>query len=536
VENGRRKATGVLAGIGRYAFRLLSFVALFVIVDLGLVLFWPFPVRILNNHNDATNFRQFDCVMPGYNNRVEQITFRFNPIARANVVSLVFNLKTGLLSDAFYVLMISAHPDIPSAWYRYQEGRVAETIFLPELAPGFRSAGFKLKFAEGQLIIYEKDRLIKIIETTPEIGLTGIGFYPSHKMGVKYLRSGVVADLKISTIEREGVKTRQAWPLWILLLLRIGLFLGLFYVMVLSRSRFSKKLLRGLTILAWVMVISFCALVVFSWATFHCGDWREPYEDEGRFNPEKLVQAQEITIKHRKLKIDRNPRLTNIMAFGGSTTMGDPYEPETKYDYPAQLQDMLNRSSDFEDHRFQVINLGNLGATLSEMLIFAEAAVASTRPTVVILHSVINNYYESCPPIMAAHILGFHTARVHVRPNDLAEYRNNLNKFISICRKYKAQPLLMEESFDKYFFDGENPLQQHQQVLRDVSREQGIPFIPLHQEMNDNPNRFIHYEWVHMSAIGYRMLADRIFTWMKANVDLVTDHTAPSDSISYITY
>jgi len=501
-------------------------VALILLVPLDLLcgVLWPDPPIQRHSNLDRTAISMTMTLPIDVGEDLRRIRFTFEPDDMSRMVFVVLGLSQSLLTDTFQALAVSALPDVPSAFLRFADGRLQSQHSLPEIRWTFSKSEIEITFRDDVIEVKQDGAVAGVVPHAP-IGSSSVrmALYPNRVLARHATTYEVLSDVEIETTQGGETTThrmRRPWSAqWARLLLFLIVGLGVF----LNRRTFPR--LRRFLKAFFTLLLAFA--VIFFWHQvfcFHIENWHDPYRNEdGSFTVDSFRSVEEIQIKHRKVRIQPEAGTATVLAFGGSTTMGDPYDPVLRFDYPSQLEDLLRDSPAFAGESLRVVNFGNLANDLTDMLQLLDPMVALFHPRVVILSSVINNYWRINPLVMVAQIGGFSRTRADVGDEDLESYRDQLEQVVEICSKYGAKPLWIEEFVDIHFFHGDNILGCHQRILREVAEERDVDLLLFQDEVDKNPNRLIFYEFVHPNALGYRHLADRLLAWFEANADAVLE-------------
>ena len=68
----------------------------------------------------------------------------------------------------------------------------------------------------------------------------------------------------------------------------------------------------------------------------------------------------------------------------------------------------------------------------------------------------------------------------------------------------------MEPPIDRFYFEG-NPLEEWQKAMAQVVLENNAILLSLQKEFDDSANRFLFYEFMHPTRLGYELIARRVY-------------------------
>lgn len=495
-------------------FSVVLTALLFSLIDLGVSLTWPCAVqtyagRLRDDVDVAPVWARYGRSIAD----VKSMNLKFKPSEDHHAVFLLFAVSGREARDSFDALTMSGSPSLPSSFIRYRNGRQTQVRLLPALRTPLESSDFVLDFSPSRVQVSQDGRAAVELSVDPTMTEMYVALYPQWPM--MRLTRHLLDEVHISRVELKSGEVQTFPGPWRHSLWRHGIWLALLALLLAS-----GRLRRRLAAVMLTLVLGCYGLLVLAFLWFmltqNMHDWTEPFKVDGVLDPKRLLAAKSITIKDATVQIRHDPKLIDVMAFGGSTTRGDPFRDESRNSYPAQLEDMLNASTAFGGRKFQVMNLGNLGNNLEENLEIMEPMVAGLHPRVVILSSVINNYYSMAPWAMVAHATGHPSVQHTATAEQLKEYAGRLRQAVKICRDNGAQPVWIEEFVDARYFGGDAFIKPLQRTLAEVAAAEQVPLLRFQDEIDRDPDRLIFWEFIHLRKVGYRRMATRLLEWFQS--------------------
>ena len=125
---------------------------------------------------------------------------------------------------------------------------------------------------------------------------------------------------------------------------------------------------------------------------------------------------------------------------------------------------------------------------------------------------MINDYSQQRGVTTLRHHLGDWRYRTKDRPGTLEAYLERLERVIKLCQSVSPPPtvLVMEPPIDRFYFEG-NPLEEWQKAMAQVVLENNAILLSLQKEFDDSANRFLFYEFMHPTRLGYELIARRVY-------------------------
>jgi lysophospholipase L1-like esterase len=466
-------------------------------------------------------------------NFFKSVGFSFKPTEQFPVLILAFNFSR---DDGNYeMLRLSALKPFSSSWLKVKNGFVESKIDITD---------YDLDKPRDVEIIYEnntikikQDGILEISEPykllRTNIDMT---FYPVALLSFLHTPMKTIKKLEIETIDQNGkiILSNYIKPIYFVLIsiLINFIFIALYLKMDQNISHFflrrrSKKIYRIIYYgyPSWFLQLVFIGIPLIAIiATIHSqrlADWHDGFMDKDVFNAEKFIKNPTIYPGRDPQLIDLNPEVFKIYAFGGSTTLGGPYG-RGKWDWPSQLGKLLNNNEKFNNRKFQVVNFSFAGKLIYENLPNGiDPFIIATKPRIMIFKSIINEFYCNHIGAMLANTLGFPlVTRDRNAIKNKAIYLGYINNAIDLCKKYNAIPVFIEAPLDTYFLKT-NILLDWQIALKETTEKKNAIFVPLQKEFDLQEQRMIYHEYMHLSMVGYGLIAQRVYDKLLENKDLI---------------
>ena len=132
--------------------------------------------------------------------------------------------------------------------------------------------------------------------------------------------------------------------------------------------------------------------------------------------------------------MDLNPEAITLLAFGGSTTHGFPYDRE-RWPWPQQLETMLNTFLKSHGKEAQVVNLGYIGEFMDmNFPPLIRPFLEEVKPEAILINCLINDYSQQRGVTTLRHHLGDWRYRTKDRPGTLEAYLERLERVIKLCQ------------------------------------------------------------------------------------------------------
>lgn len=281
-------------------------------------------------------------------------------------------------------------------------------------------------------------------------------------------------------------------------------------------------------------------------------------------NPEARYWHNREGFSDRRHPLEKPAGTIRVAALGGSTTYG-------KGNWPERLAKLSKHDG---GPAFEVLNFGMAGYTSLESLINLAINVQDYHPDFVVIHHALNDVmprlypkmerdyghfrkrFETVGPVdhfLASHSAlyawlshrlrgGFSLARasmtVHdsnpdnpfqpdVLNPDTSIFRRNLETMIAVARAAGSRPVLttMPHSLDPTKLPGDwaidfdvkvRGMNEHNEIIREIAAEQGVPLVDLDREMTGVEEFF--FDHVHCREAGRNLKAVRIAEVLRAEL------------------
>ncbi len=503
-----------------------------VLLDFAVSVAWPSPLAgdlVQLRPRLAPSLR----LLLARDQVLDELRFDLAPNRRTRMVRVVFGLDHELVDDELAVLSLSAIPELPSELVWIESGRTARVERLPEVRAGFTASRFRLRLHDGVLAIEQDGRDAGTIAFAPPAGPVHLALYPSYPMA--YLRADFdrLKDLAVRWHDAAGSHQREAWRPWLASPLR-PVALASFALLGFVRLRRWRCLRRAAAATSASALALVVGTILFAPRWCPSSDEQGPYQVDGRFDATRFAAAHGLDAPAAA------PRLT-LVAFGGSTTAGDPFEAGEGFDYPARLERRLAQSPTFAARTVRVANAAKVGLSLTSIDAILAPVIEAARPQAVMLSSVYNNLFDfdirvasdqrlamdTSITTLFAHIFGRPWVELRIAPASLDLYEAGLRCFAGIAAAHQVEALWIEEPIDRYYFGGANPTAPFQQILVRVAEELRVPIVRLQEEADRDSDRLRFYEYIHLTTLGYDWVAASLAAWFEAHPELVAPRAAP---------
>jgi len=530
-------ATARLIHLIRVVFTFFNVLVLCVLV-------WVFAYRHLENLYFDVNFSLEEKLnktmvgrsLPSDSRRIELI---FQPQRTARGLYLVFNYRD--MEGDYQALRLGSQAGLPTAWLEFRDGWPVEAT-LPGDVAGAERQSVVIDLENNRLEIAINGRRLFAREFLLRGDRLCLVFYPPF-VGVRF-RPPAASILSMNITDGAG-RVQRMLPQWT----RLSLAGAAVTAVVLLFLTVDRRLRRAIwrrkrrhrrlnfldTYPAWpaVFVLVMIGLLIKLDQNQRFAEqatWFGAYLENGRFHRAAFLQQPVLTREDETRRIDLSPDVQRVLAFGGSTTHGVPY-PQGCWDWPTQLEALLNERA-AEDRDWQVINLGFRGNYLSTNFPpGVEGFLEAVQPRLVIVHNLINEYYKERPRDNIMQSLGFGEWISADGPGELAAFTAQLREVLAMLRENGIATVVVDPPLDGYFY-GADPLAAWRDAQRQVAAENGACYVPLQEKFDNLEQRFVFYENMHLTRLGYRLLAVEIFRALEAEL-VETDQaevtsTAPS--------
>lgn len=468
--------------------------------------------------DEELNASMYGRILPAPPERIS-LVFEPQDAARSLYVLLSYTSAT----SEFAAIRLSAIDGLPTAFIRFADGWQTEVRPLDVAGAAFEALSLD--------IVWTEDRLRASVNggTPLDVALPRSGAsldlaaYPTHLF--QWPRPQLVAlrSLQVEVLDESGNRRVLAFPsrrrhaLWALAAIAAFALLYVAGDRLLARLCSGPSRIAALlrTVTAWPIGVLFALPMLFTlYELSRRGDlsktWFSEFVVDGHFDQAAFSRSPILRQGHEHVEISPDPSVAKVMAFGGSTTQGFPYRRGT-WDWPTQLQRLLDADTVRGGPRFQVVNLGFDGSNLEDNFPpFAGSFLEAVRPRIVILNVLINDYFQQSGPTNLGYFFGLWRLRSPDRPGTRQDYAARLGQVIALCRAVGARVILVSPPVDSRYFEG-NPLVEWQRTERDVAAEQGATLVSLQDEFAHLDQRFIFYEFMHPNRLGYRLMAEKIY-------------------------
>ncbi len=532
VASAGRRGSRVVTGILAFAITAL----LVAVLDFVASIAWPSPLSgdlVQLRPRLTPSLRQL--LAPGQ--VLDELAFRFVPNERTRMVRVVFGLDHELVDDDLAVLSLSAIPELPSRIAWVESGSVVRSEVLPGLHADPVASSFRIRIHDGLLDVEQDGRLVTSVAFVQPQGPVHVGLYPSYPMA--YLRADFhrLEAFALHWHDGDGAHERRAWCPWRVSVVR-PVVLILVALAALRRLARWPGLRRAVTATAATVLALVLLAIPLGPRWCPSGDEQAPYEVDGRFDAARFAAE-------KGLDSPPSQQSLTLVAFGGSTTAGDPFDSGEGFDYPARLERRLARSPVFANRTTRVMNAAKVGISLASIDEILAPIVGAVRPNAVLLSSVYNNLFDFDVRVaggerivldtsvltLFAQIFGRPSAELRITPASVQLYETGLRCFAGVAAANQVASLWIEEPIDSYYFHGANPSAAFQESLRRVAAEMQVPVVRLQQAADDDPDRLRFYEYIHLTALGYDWVAESLATWLEAHPELLAPRPEPAPSL-----
>ena len=205
---------------------------------------------------------------------------------------------------------------------------------------------------------------------------------------------------------------------------------------------------------------------------------------------------------------------TRFMSFGDSFTAGEVTNPIAQAagqsrklvllpaaSYPSVLQGQLQASYSAQASSIAVVNSGEPGERILDGVQRFPAALAASRPEVVLLMEGVNGLPGIGPDISAA------LMRLMVQDAQNGRARVFVGSMIP---QVAGRPRAMTPTFE---------LTNYNRTLQQMSIEEGATFVDLYNAMLPEAATLIGSDGLHPTEAGYRRIADLFFAAIRAQLE-----------------
>jgi len=448
---------------------------------------------------------------------MREVVVEYHPSQRARSLVLVFNFA-GPDTD-FAALRLGGGPGFPPAWLNYRAGTPFEIIPVP----GARAGGeFTVAFSDGRAEVRRDETLLLATRFRLRSDRFAVAAYPAHVM--QFLRPQLAAIENLTLVTDIGPVHALSARWRGLIAAAAALLAALVYMVgdrVLAaglrklgeRSRGPATLLATFPAWPWLAVLGAVSLSIAqdqAWRHDVSATWFGAHVEDGRFAAEAFRDRPELIKKGEVLRVDLAPSVDHIVAFGGSTTHGIPYGRE-RYAWPAQLTEILRERAARPNRRWDVDNLGFAGNYLeTNFPPVADDFLREVRPRAVVIHSLFNEYLKERPWDNVWQAVGFAGRQSPDEPGVRERYLDELGAVIDRMRAIAPIVAVIEPPVDRLFYDG-NPLREWQEAMCEVAAAHGAVVIRLQDAFDALDDRFVFYEYIHLTVAGNRRVAVAVF-------------------------
>ncbi|MDP8256660.1 MAG: SGNH/GDSL hydrolase family protein [Candidatus Alcyoniella australis] len=262
------------------------------------------------------------------------------------------------------------------------------------------------------------------------------------------------------------------------------------------------------------------------------GDWYGEYMKWGSIDEEILLAKRSI-YNGKPFPLYKGSDY-RIVVMGGSSTFGDPLNPGYDQVYTNQLDMLLKSCHPQIADRIEVVNLGSQSDSFDYNILqtYEKVVLAHMRPDLVVINCVVNNYMSTKKLFNIFHFFYLRAVGSRLEPehSDTERYRENLQRLLELARERNVKLLFVEEPLNVDYFFGENIISDFQQVLRDFCRENDLPLVEAQTIFEERRDEFLFYDFVHLTYLGNRLMAERIFDKVQGENLLGIGACGPSDS------
>lgn len=454
--------------------------------------------------------------------RLAELDFRPSDRAR----SLILLLDCADIEGDYEWLRLSSRPEISSGIFTVRRGKISDqTLWTLPAGEKYR---IKLRFDYSRLDLEVNDQLIHRQPYEKGVHTLDFLFFPVPI--INFFPHVAIGNIRIVTAGRAG-SPAKTWESLSDRTRAIGAAFAALGAWALVLSLFAWSLRRwrrhrGLMLLfnlvfsGWLLIPLLLAVLFF--ANRSAMKTQCPYGvffTAGQFNRERFQARPALYGRPFVL----NPRHVRIFAFGESTTVGEPYPPGT-YDWPTQLQKIIDHEKPFGDIATEVYNLGYSGSHLQTLIPPGSAPFfEATKPQIVILHTMINSYLDITEMnFVSGQIFGLKSPEAAFRFNQdgLNRYAAHLDQTLKTLVSAGALPVMIVPELDKTLFQG-NPLAPLQAVAVTLAQKYNAPLVMQEDANRKAGEQPLYHEFVHPNKIGYRLLAQAVYDEIAKNKDRV---------------
>jgi hypothetical protein len=464
----------------------------------------------------------------------KQVDFEYRPDERARALFVIFNFDD--FYDDYAAVRFSTIPELPNAFLRYSGGRVVKTQpFGDGVSPSVND--IHLQFDGKKITIWQNDREVFSDYFRLEENLVVFAPYPTYSLPAFRPPWSTIARLKITSVHNDKTVVETRRPVWLQRLLAVlfvvlaggGYVIGdRLLVGRLARGagegrRFARVLATYPTWPLLVVLSVFAAAVAQDQAVRHDVEatWLGSHLVDGRVSADSLRANPTLKKGGEQITVDLSEKVRTIVCFGGSTTHGIPYD-RGEYDWPSQLERRIKSEFGETQGKWQVLNLGYKGNYLETNFPPAmEGFLSVLKPEVVIIHSVINEYLKERPWDNIHQSLGYGRHVSPDGPGRLEQFEKQLDEAVKMAGRHSQFVVVVAPPVDRFFF-GSDPLADWQQMALSVAAREEAIGIPLQQTFDELENRFVFYEYLHQTRLGYDKIAEAIFGALRPRLERPT--------------
>ena len=429
--------------------------------------------------------------------------------------------------DGDYEMLRFSPLQSPAA-FTVRRGKVTVVTWLP--VPRAKDYRISLRRADRALVVAVDGREVYRLDEAPTVQTLDFLFYPSAWWPPFRTPFTALRHVEIEAADRITGQT-HVWRTPAPWLRGIGVWVAPFALVFanvglcwLVRPRRGGRLawIARLLLLGWpFFCILFVTAHVFVFAVVmdpvkqvspFAAYWRDHRFDRAAFVADPVLLGRNYDLGSQAIR---------IFALGESTTAGEPYG-RGEYDWPTQLQKLIDGEHLFGDRTAEVYNLGRPGALLKYQIPPGSASFfQTTKPKVVIMHNLVNNYhYTQGVYYLVPQILGFWRGQSANDGAALQRYQFYLESAIKEILSSGALLIMIVPTMDQNYFAG-NPMAAWQAAAIALAKKYQVVIVDQQAAINAENFPIVFYEFVHPNRIGYRLLAQAVFDALKANKDRV---------------
>lgn len=242
------------------------------------------------------------------------------------------------------------------------------------------------------------------------------------------------------------------------------------------------------------------------------GAWYAPYLVDGRLEDARIPSDAVIQNGNDAFLVARPAGAVRIVFLGGSSTWGTPFapgDPETTVSRTARA--LRDRNPGLSD-ALEVVNLGRPSESFTRHIKATyDFALRRMSPDVVVVNAVYNNYveYQNLGNMFECFVFRGLRGR-DLAGSDTRAYRDDLRWFARRAREAGARLLFIEEPVLRDFTYGRDFLSPFYDALRETSAAENVELVTAQEDFDRHRDRFLFYDFVHLTYWGQRRLAERI--------------------------